>query len=132
MWFAMAMVLYPQTLKRAQAEIDELLGREGSAMPTFIHMEHLPYCFALVKEVLRWMPAAPGGFPHYTDHDDEYKGYKIKAKTMVIPNIWAMQRNEEEFPNADEFLPERFFTQELDLTQTSLTDSHYGFGFGRR
>ena len=81
------------------------------------------------------MPAAPGGFPHYSDADDVYKGYLIKAKTMVIPNIWAMQHDEKHFPDALNFKPERFLNEVLDAKtskSTLLTEGHFGFGFGRR
>lgn len=106
----MAMILYPQTMKKAQAEIDSLLGADGVKMPGFSDINDLPYCVALTKEVLRWAPAAPGGFPHYSDADDEYKGFKvrpvkvervaqrsslfqIKAKSIVIPCTWSMVRS---------------------------------------
>lgn len=69
------MILYPDILRKAQAEIDALL--DGESMPTFEHLDHLPYSVALTKEVFRWMPTAPGGFPHYSDAEDEYKGYKV-------------------------------------------------------
>ena len=81
------------------------------------------------------MPAAPGGFPHYSDAEDCYKGYKIKAKTMVIPNIWAMQHNEKTFQDPLIFRPERFLN-DITTSETSkstlLTENHYAFGFGRR
>lgn len=80
------------------------------------------------------MPVVPGGFPHLSDADDNYKGYTIKAKTMVIPNIWAMHRDEGQYPNASEFIPERHLHDEKSAAPTlsDLTDGHYGFGFGRR
>ena len=74
------------------------------------------------------MPTAPGAFPHYTSNDDEYKGYKINANTMVIPNIWAMHRNPDAYTDPHEFKPERFLSDE----QINLMEGHYVFGFGRR
>ncbi|THV03623.1 cytochrome P450 [Dendrothele bispora CBS 962.96] len=131
LWFLMAMLLYPNTMKKAQAELDAVMGSEGKFMPGFAHINQLPYCVALTKEVFRWAPAAPGGFPHYSETDDEYKGFRIKSKTMVVPNIWSMHHNEEEFPDPYAFNPERFMavnTEEFD----SFSTGHYGFGFGRR
>ena len=84
------------------------------------------------------MPAAPGGFPHLSDADDIYKGYTIHAKTMVIPNIWAMQHSPSQFPDPLKFKPERFLNADVNsssrpsLKPESLSDGHYGFGFGRR
>lgn len=50
-WFLMAMLLYPATMKRAQAEIDTVFTPD--TIPVFSRMAELPYCFALVKEVFR-------------------------------------------------------------------------------
>ncbi|KZT30010.1 cytochrome P450 [Neolentinus lepideus HHB14362 ss-1] len=130
MWFLMAVILYPETLRKAQAEIDGLPGLGPSRAPDLSHMNSLPYCVALTKELFRWMPAAPGGFPHLSDADDVYKGYFIKGKSMVIPNIWAMQHNERLFPEPLSFNPDRFM-QDID-GRDDLTQGHYGFGFGRR
>ncbi|KAJ7206114.1 cytochrome P450 [Mycena pura] len=131
LWFLMAMILYPSTMQKAQAEIDSFFNAE--TIPGFSRMNDLPYCFALVKELFRWAPAAPGGFPHYTDTDDEYKGYRIRKGTMVIPCIWNMHHNEDEFPDSYVFNPERFTSKlSSQSTQDSLTEGHYGFGFGRR
>ncbi|KAJ7266401.1 cytochrome P450 [Mycena haematopus] len=131
LWFFMAMILYPSTMRKAQQEID--LAFSSDTVPGFSRMHDLPYCFALVKEIFRWAPAAPGGFPHYSDADDEYKGYAIRKGTMVIPCIWNMHHNEAEFPNSYVFNPERFLTKTRSGNGAdSLAEGHYGFGFGRR
>ncbi len=46
------MIVYPETEKRAQAELDAVVGRDR--LPSFADYEHLPYIRAMVKEVLRW------------------------------------------------------------------------------
>ncbi|KAH7926919.1 cytochrome P450 [Leucogyrophana mollusca] len=130
LWFFLAMLMYPDTQKQAQSELDRVLGSDGKTMPSFAHLGQLPYCTALMKEVFRWAPAAPGGFPHYSDADDEYQGYHIKKGTMIVPCIWNMHHNETEFPDAFTFNPERFL--EDSCTPLQLTEGHYGFGFGRR
>ncbi len=45
-----------------------------------------------------------------------------------------MHRNEEQFPNASEFMPERYLGdgQAAAPTLSNLTEGHFGFGFGRR
>lgn len=80
-WFLVAMLLFPETMRKAQAELDSVLGADGKTVPSFTYMTELPYCAALVKEVFRWRPAAPGGFPHYSDVEDEYKGYTVSSAT---------------------------------------------------
>ncbi|KAJ7277947.1 cytochrome P450 [Mycena rebaudengoi] len=130
-WFLMAMILFPATMRKAQAEIDTVF--DANTIPVFSRMNEMPYCFALVKEVFRWAPVGPGGFPHYTDEADIYQGYTIRKGTMVIPCTWNMHHNEAEFPDSYSFDPDRFIGKSgSGGGADSLTEGHYGFGFGRR
>ncbi|KAJ6566138.1 cytochrome P450, partial [Mycena capillaripes] len=150
LWFVMAMALYPETMKKAQQEIDTVFNSD--MLPDFSRMQDLPYCFAIVKEVIRfafvnivivhqadifvarWAPAAPLSIPHYADVDDEYKGYTIPKGTTVISSIWNMHHSEELYPNSYIFNPDRFLSKTPGKVDPgdSLADGHYGFGFGRR
>lgn len=49
--FFLTMTLHPDAQRRAQAEIDAVVGRDR--LPTFADREHLPYTEALVQEVFR-------------------------------------------------------------------------------
>ena len=53
------MMLYPDVQKRAQAEIDAVVGTQR--LPTLEDRPGLPYVNALVKEALRWNPVVPMG-----------------------------------------------------------------------
>ncbi|CAK5271330.1 unnamed protein product [Mycena citricolor] len=133
LWFLMAALLFPETVKRAQAEIDSAVDED--TVPGFAVFRELPYCAAFVKELFRWAPAAPGGFPHVADADDEYQGFEIRKGTMVIPCIWNMHHNEKEFPESYTFDPSRFLSSDPATQEEhvfDLTEGHYGFGFGRR
>ena len=59
MVFVLAMVLYPDVQKRAQAEIDSVIGKDR--LPTFQDRASLPYIDAIKREVLRWEPVVPLG-----------------------------------------------------------------------
>ena len=85
-WFLVTMVAFPEVQKKAQAEIDEVVGR--GKLPTFADFEHLPYIRALVKETLRWAPVGPLGVPHRVTQDNTYEGYHIPKGAMCISNIW--------------------------------------------
>ncbi|KAJ7890054.1 cytochrome P450 [Mycena olivaceomarginata] len=128
LWFLMAMALYPATMQKAQKEIDSVFNSDS--LPNFSGIPNLPYCAALIKEVLRWGPAAPLSLPHYTTADDEYQGYTIRKGTMVISSIWNMHHNEDEFPNSYAFDPDRWLSKEPGAGDTadSLGQGHYGFG----
>ena len=53
----LAMVLYPETLRAAQNQIDKVVGRDR--LPTFQDLDDLSYLHAVAKEILRWRPPAP-------------------------------------------------------------------------
>ncbi|KAJ7469321.1 cytochrome P450 [Mycena galericulata] len=92
--------------------------------------ESLPYVAALVKEVLRWRTVTPIGFPHFSTIDDEYRGYRIPAGSIVIGNVWAILHNESMYPDPYAFKPERFL---LDgKLNPAVRDPQAVFGFGRR
>lgn len=55
--FFLASILYPKAHQLAREEIDRVVGRDR--LPTFNDRDSLPYVEALVKEVMRWNPAAP-------------------------------------------------------------------------
>jgi cytochrome P450 len=56
------MFLSPDIQKRAQAELDSVIGRER--LPTFEDRPKLPFVDAVCREILRWRPVAPvGAFP---------------------------------------------------------------------
>jgi cytochrome P450 len=84
--FFLAMTLYPEIQRKAQEEIDRVIG--PSRLPGFEDRPHLPYIDAIVKEVLRWHPVAPMGIPHMTTEDDVYEGYLIPKGAYLLPNIW--------------------------------------------
>ncbi|KAG1855593.1 cytochrome P450, partial [Suillus subluteus] len=59
MVFVLAMVLYPDIQKRAQAEIDSVIGRDR--LPMFEDRASLPYIDAVMRETFRWQPVTPLG-----------------------------------------------------------------------
>ena len=57
--FILAMTLYPEVQRKAQAEIDRVVG--NSRLPDYSDQDELPYVDAVLKEVLRWHPVTPLG-----------------------------------------------------------------------
>ena len=55
--FYLAMTLYPRVMKKAQQELDSVVGT--SRLPTFSDRSSLPYMEALFTELLRWQTPAP-------------------------------------------------------------------------
>ncbi|KAG5337125.1 hypothetical protein C0989_010607, partial [Termitomyces sp. Mn162] len=125
--FIYAMLLNPEAQRKAQDEIDSVVGRKR--LPDFSDRPNLPYVEAVYREVMRWHPVAPLGLSHSTSADDVYNGYLIPKGTMVIANIWSMTHDESRYPDPDLFKPERFFDENGDLNTDNVI---IAFGFGRR
>jgi len=124
--FFIAMILNPEVQKKAQAEVDSIIGR--NRLPTIEDRESLVYVQAVIREVMRRHPVVPMS-PHATSEDDVYEGYFIPKGTYVLGNTWAMNRDESVYTDPDKFQPERFFTPDGKLNSDTVSAS---FGFGRR
>ena len=66
------MTLYPEAARKAQAEIDAVIGNDR--LPTAEDRPDLPYVEALMKEVFRWSLVAPTG-----------KTYSVPSSKGIIP-----------------------------------------------
>ena len=99
------MALYPEVQKKAQAEIDAVIG--PNRLPDFHDRPSLPYINAILKESSRWNLVTPLGrvfvivihatiltsfaaIPHMSTIDDEYNGFYIPKGTLMIPNAWLI------------------------------------------
>lgn len=140
----LALVTHPSVLKAAQAELDSVIGTDR--LPTFADEPNLPYIRALAKETLRWRPVAVlGGTPHASTETDNYEGWTIPAGTTILGNNWAINLNEEYYPNPHHFDPVRFLS-ESEQSTLGLSEKqpyageknhpakagHSSFGWGRR
>lgn len=86
--FYLAMALYPDVQRRAQEEIDRVVGRNW--LPGYEDRDNLPYINAVVKEALRWHPVTPMGVAHSLMEDDVCDGYHIPKGSIIMPNIWSV------------------------------------------
>ena len=100
------MALYPEVQKKAQAEIDAVVG--PNRLPDFHDRPSLPYINAVVKEISRWNLVTPfgkplfisssaatiltssQGIPHLSTIDDKYNGFYIPKGTVMIANAWLV------------------------------------------
>ncbi|CDO71706.1 hypothetical protein BN946_scf184915.g50 [Trametes cinnabarina] len=127
--FFVAMALYPEVQKKAQAELDSVVGRDR--LPDHGDKDELVYINAIVKEALRWHNVLPLGIPHRTINDDEMDGYFIPGGTSIITNVWGILHDPEVYDDPLEFRPERFI-KDGKLDPTVPDPTAFMFGFGRR
>ncbi|EJD42946.1 cytochrome P450 [Auricularia subglabra TFB-10046 SS5] len=128
--FIMCMILHPDKQKKAQEEIDRVLGH--GRLPEFGDRTALPYVESVLLEVYRLYPVLPSAIPRRVMEDDEYQGMRIPKGAMVIPNAWSILRDARLYPKPEEFLPERYI-KNGSLALKEMTDPRGPlFGFGRR
>jgi len=133
-WWTLAMIAHPEVQKRAQAELDTVVGR--SRVPTFSDAPSLPYVQAIVREVLRWRPPVPIAIPHRTTKDDWYDGMFIPKGTICIPNLWQCHHDPAAYgDDAADFNPDRFLDpggQTIAGPAEGRGEGHNAYGFGKR
>ncbi|KAM5531259.1 hypothetical protein V8D89_015060 [Ganoderma adspersum] len=127
--FYIAMASYPEVQRRAQAELAAVVGPHY--LPTFADKDNLPYVSALIKECLRWRPVAPLALVHLSMEEDEYKGYRIPARSAVVSNPWAYARDPGLYPDPEAFNPERYL-KDGKLDPSVQDPATIVFGYGRR
>ncbi|CAA7263055.1 unnamed protein product [Cyclocybe aegerita] len=125
--FFYAMAISPDVQKKAQAEIDRVVGT--NRLPDFTDRPSLPYIEAIYREVMRFCPPLPIGLMHTLAEDDVCGGYFIPKGTQVFPNIWAITHDPNTYKDPHIFQPERFFNED-----GTLNDDHrvLAYGYGRR
>jgi cytochrome P450 family 6 len=112
--------------RKAQQEIDRILAKYNGEI-TYDALKEMTYLNWCVNETLRLYPPAPI-FRNCTEH------YKIKGTNVILEPgvgifvpIYGIHRDEDLFPNANEFMPERF----NDETQVKNAP-FWPFGLGPR
>ncbi|CAH2079087.1 unnamed protein product [Thlaspi arvense] len=111
-WAVYLLAQNPAKIRKAQAEIDAVLG-EGA--PTYESMKKLEYIRLIVVEVLRLYPqppllirrtlkpdTLPGGYK------GEKEGHKVPKGTDIFISVYNLHRSPYFWDNPDEFEPERF------------------------
>ncbi|CAH1416148.1 unnamed protein product [Lactuca virosa] len=129
-WALALLINNPKTLKTAQDEIDEHVGRDRLVEES--DMKNLIYLDAIIKETLRLYPAAPLSAPHESTEDCIVSGYNIPKGTRLLVNLYKMHRDPNIWKDPLEFRPERFLTTQKDI---DFKGKHYDllpFGSGRR
>ncbi|KAI9640719.1 hypothetical protein NHQ30_011028 [Ciborinia camelliae] len=96
-WFSALIPSYPEIQKRAQEELDCVVGRDR--LPSVEDEKNLPYCHAILKEVERchnpfWLIT-----PHFSSDSFTYKGKFIPKDTALVLNTWTMHHDEKRHPD---------------------------------
>lgn len=125
-WALSLMLNNPSTLEKAQAEIDNIIGKERLLDESDV--ANLPYLRCIISETLRMFPTGPLLIPHESSEDCVVGGYRVPGGTMLIVNLWAIQNDSKNWDDPRKFKPERF--EGLEGTRDGY--KLMPFGSGRR
>lgn len=81
---------------------------DGARLPVISDRVEMPYCTAVVTEVLRMGNVAPLSLPHVTSQYFTVAGYFIPKDTTLIPCLSSYTRDADSFPNPHKFDPGRY------------------------
>ncbi|XP_065846857.1 cytochrome P450 CYP82D47-like [Euphorbia lathyris] len=129
-WALALMLKNPNTLKKAQQELDTNVGSERHVQES--DMNNLVYLQAILKETLRLNPPAALSVPHESMEECTVGGYFIPKGTRLMVNLWKMQRDPRIWEEPCEFRPERFLTTHKHVDVRGHNFELLPFGSGRR
>lgn len=79
----------PEVLKKAQAELEQLIGKENQVKKSDI--TKLPYLQAIVKETFRLHPVIPLLLPRKSEADVKVCDYVIPKGAQVLINAYRQR-----------------------------------------
>ncbi|XP_059669703.1 cytochrome P450 71D11-like [Cornus florida] len=128
-WIIAEMLKNPRVMKKAQAEVRQILCKKGNILNED-DLHELSYLKLVIKEALRLHPPLPLLVPRESRERSEINGYEIPAKTQVFVNVFAINKDPENWSDPESFVPERFFDSSIDYKGTHF--QYLPFGAGRR
>ncbi|KAI9226886.1 MAG: cytochrome P450 [Piptocephalis tieghemiana] len=126
---------FPEVQKRAQAEMDRVVGRDR--LPTSEDYPELPYIQCLIREQWRYRPIGYLNIPHAAREDFYFRGNLVRKGTWIMTCYYMEQMNPDVYPDPHEYKPERW----LSSTNRTICEETIGsqgarstwlFGEGRR
>ncbi|CAN7129216.1 cytochrome P450 98A8-like [Brassica rapa] len=127
-WAMAEMIRCPNVQRKAQQELDAVVGSER--LMTEADIPKLPYLQCVVKEALRLHPSTPTMLPHKASETVWLGGYKVPKGTTVYVHVKEIGRDPVNWINPKEFRPERFLLEDTDVKGRDFRV--LPFGSGRR
>ncbi|XP_051986679.1 cytochrome P450 27C1-like [Xyrauchen texanus] len=123
-WSAYLLARHPMVQQEIFEEVDRVLG---GRVPTGEDVTSLPLIRGLVKETLRLFPVLPGN-GRVTQDDLIIGGYFIPKGTQLALCHYSTSMEEENFPHADEFRPDRWIRKYASDRVDNFGSIPFGYG----
>lgn len=127
---------HPAQQKKLFNMLKYSLPQQEQPISCYSELRSIPYLAACIDETLRIMPAVRYGLPRRTVGGvTTIRGHQIPGGVTVSASVQTMQRNEDLFFKAKEWIPERWisgFPDALEGEQKNLRDFVLPFTLGGR
>eukprot|EP01018_Ginkgo_biloba_P005438 Gb_01677 [translate_table: standard] len=128
-WCMAELLRNPHVMKKAQEEIESVVGKDRRVMES--EVPNLEYIQCVVKETLRLHPPLPLLIPHESTENCRVGGYDLPGKTRLMVNVWAIATDPAVWEDPLAFKPERFMGRS-DINVKGQMFEMLPFGSGRR
>ena len=127
-WLLLELSRRPDVQRRLQQELDSVVGRQR--LPRLSDQRRLPFCRAVLEEVLRLHTVVPQALPHCTSFGAApLSPYTVPRDTIVFSDTHAVHRDPAHWGDPDTFRPDRFLTDQGEFRGDERV---LAFGVGRR
>ncbi|XP_022243138.1 cytochrome P450 315a1, mitochondrial-like [Limulus polyphemus] len=127
-WTLYMLAKYPECQKKVVDEVNRVISPGQNIQE--VHLQHLPYLKAVIKEALRLYPVAPF-LTRILPQDIVLNGYRVPAGKLILMSLYTTGRDPKYFPNPDHFKPDRWL-RIRDTRDIISTFAFLPFGFGIR
>lgn len=119
--FCLLMAQHPEVMAKVRAEQQQFAIDQPLTLDA---LKQMPYLEQVIREVLRLVPPAGGGFRKVLE-TCEFGGYQIPKGWRVIYHIGSTHQDSSLYTHADRFDPDRF--SPAALQQQSIDQQKYGY-----
>lgn len=121
---------HPQVLEKLRGELDAACGPEE--ISSYEILSQLPYLRACIEESLRVRPPSSFGLPRVVPEGGRMiAGQFVDGGVIVSVPTYSLLRDEEAFDQPDQFIPERWLTEDKEK-RDRMMKSHLPFSVGPR
>ncbi|CAB3984902.1 steroid 17-alpha-hydroxylase 17,20 lyase-like [Paramuricea clavata] len=128
-WFILYNALHQDIQAKLHKELDDVV--ENDRLPCWQDVQNMPYLQATLCEVLRRSELLPITGTTAI-RDTTIGGYHIPKNTNVLINVDEIHHDPKEWPEPNEFKPERFLDSDGKFVGWTTKHAFMPFGLGRR
>ncbi|OWF34961.1 cytochrome P450 2B1-like [Mizuhopecten yessoensis] len=126
LWTVVFLVRYPDVQRKCQDEMDLVVGDRDLTSSDRANGS-LPYCVAVLKEILRISSPAVMTTLHTNHKSAIVGGHLIPERSLVVCDLHNPRFDENLWENPSEFKPERFLSK-LSAEQERVASLSFGLG----